>query len=129
VQVEDRAIISGHVGIHQFVRIGSLAIVSGCSGVAQDVPPYAIAAGRPAEVAGVNIIGLRRAGFSPTRRKAIQRAYKLLFFSGMNISHAIEKVFHQEGLDSEEIRHLVEFIEEARRGVCRPKEGRKGNSE
>ena len=125
VQVEDRAIISGHVGIHQFVRVGTLAIVSGCSGVSQDVPPYAIAAGRPAEVAGVNIVGLRRAGFSPARRKAIQRAYKLLFFSGMGLSHAVEELSRQ-GDDSEELRHLVRFIQEAKRGVCRPKSGKKG---
>ncbi len=129
VQVEDRAIISGHVGIHQFVRIGSLAIVSGCSGVAQDVPPYAIAAGRPAEVAGVNVIGLRRAGFSPAERKAIQKAFKILFFSGMNLSHAIEEVSKVEGMDSEHIGHLLDFIRNAKRGVCRPKDVRKGMAE
>ncbi len=129
VEVEDKAIISGHVGIHQFVRIGSLAMVSGCSGVSQDVPPYAIAAGRPAEVAGVNVIGLRRAGFSPSERKAIQRAYRMLFFSGMNLSHALEQVSQEEGMDGEAIGHLLEFIRSAKRGVCRPKESRRGTSE
>ena len=127
VEVEDKAIISGHVGIHQFVRIGSLAMVSGCSGVGQDVPPYAIVAGRPASVAGVNVIGLRRSGFAPAERKAIQRAYKSLFFSGMNLSNAIEKVSKEEGMDSGHIQHLLNFIRDAKRGVCRPKEGRKGN--
>jgi UDP-N-acetylglucosamine acyltransferase len=127
VHVEDKAIISGHVGIHQFVRIGSLAIVSGCSGVSQDVPPFAIAAGRPAEVAGVNVIGLRRAGFSPAERKAIQKAYKLLFFSGMNLSHAIEEIEKEE--TNQHIERLISFIREAKRGVCRPKDLRKGMAE
>ena len=84
--------ISGLTGIHQFVRIGTLAMVGGCSRIGQDVPPYFIVEGNPAEVRGVNIVGLRRAGVSAGARLNLQRAYKLLYRSGHTPGSALEQI-------------------------------------
>jgi UDP-N-acetylglucosamine acyltransferase len=117
VQVGDRAVISGLTGIHQFVRIGSLAMVSGCSRIGQDVPPYFIVEGNPAEVRGVNIIGLRRAGVAAEVRLNLQRAYKLLYRSGHGPGAALDRI-RVEVDPSPEIEHLCEFIASSKRGIC-----------
>jgi UDP-N-acetylglucosamine acyltransferase len=117
VQVGDRAMISGLTGIHQFVRIGSLAMVSGCSRIGQDVPPYFIVEGNPAEVRGVNIVGLRRAGVSAEVRLNLQRAYKLLYRSGHSPGAGLARI-RAEVEPSPEIEHLCEFIASSKRGIC-----------
>jgi UDP-N-acetylglucosamine acyltransferase len=117
VQVEDRAVISGLTGVHQFVRIGTLAYVGGCSRLAQDVPPYLMVEGNPAEVRGVNVVGLRRAGVSAEARLELQRAYKILYRSGHAPVRALERI-RAELAPSPEITHLVEFIEASKRGIC-----------
>ncbi len=116
VQVGDRAFISGLTGIHQFVRIGTLAFVSGCSRLPQDVPPYFLVEGNPAEVRGVNIVGLRRAGVPAAARLEIQRAYKLLYRSGHTPAQGLERVRTELG-PSPYIDQLVEFIAASRRGI------------
>lgn len=117
VEVEDRAIISGLTGVHQFVRIGALAYVGGCSRLAQDVPPYFLVEGNPAQVRGVNIVGLRRAQVSPEIRLDLQRAYKILYRAGHSTARALE-VIRSELAPSEPINHLVEFIAASKRGIC-----------
>jgi UDP-N-acetylglucosamine acyltransferase len=117
VQVGDRAVISGLTGIHQFVRIGTLAMVSGCSRIGQDVPPYFIVEGNPAEVRGVNIVGLRRAGVSASARLNIQRAYKILYRSGRAPGPALAQI-RTEVEPSPEIERLCEFIASSKRGIC-----------
>jgi UDP-N-acetylglucosamine acyltransferase len=117
VQVGDRAVISGMTGIHQFVRIGTLAMVGGCSRVSQDVPPYFIVEGNPAEARGVNIVGLRRAGVQAEVRLNLQRAYKILYRSGHTPATALERI-RDEVEPSPEIKHLCEFIASSKRGIC-----------
>lgn len=116
VAVEDGAILSGYAGVHQFNRIGRFAIIAGMSGVTKDVIPYVIAEGRPAVARGVNTIGLRRHQIPASVRQDIQRAYKILFHSGLNVSQALDRI-RSEVESGEEIRHLLEFIEKSERGI------------
>ena len=91
VTVDDRAIISGLVPIHQFVRIGTYSFVGGASRVNQDVPPYTKAAGNPVHLYGLNSVGLQRAGFSPEVKLALKRAYRLVFNSDLTVSQGIAR--------------------------------------
>ena len=118
VTLEDRVTIGGLVGVHQFVRIGRLAIVGGCSKVVQDVVPFALCDGHPARVHGLNVIGLRRAGITPPARRQIQGAFRLLFADGLSTAHALKRVKDRAGT-SPEIQHLVSFIRQSKRGFCR----------
>jgi UDP-N-acetylglucosamine acyltransferase len=117
VEVGDRAVISGLTGIHQFVRIGALAMVGGCSRLPQDVPPYFLVEGNPATVRGVNVVGLRRAGVPAAVRLNLQRAYKLLYRSGLRPAKALDRI-RAELEPSAEIEHLCEFIASSKRGIC-----------
>lgn len=118
IVVEDRAVIGGLVGIHQFVRVGTLAIIGGCSRVVQDIPPYATCVGYPAKVFGLNSEGLRRAGIPGAAKEHLHRAFRVLFHSGLSMPHALEKVAHDVN-HCPEVNHLLEFIRQSKRGVCR----------
>jgi len=107
--IEDRAIIGGMVGSHQRVRVGTLAMVSGFSKMSQDVPPYSLVDGKPARVVGPNLVGLRRAGADEDTRMAIQRAFRLIYRSGMELSRALEQVMTELG-DFREVSYLVQFL-------------------
>ncbi|MBN1517091.1 acyl-ACP--UDP-N-acetylglucosamine O-acyltransferase [Candidatus Sumerlaeota bacterium] len=115
VTVEDGAFISGLVAIHQFSRIGSLAMVGGVSRVNRDVPPYMMLVG-DSEVVGLNVVGLKRSGLSPDVRKKIRRAYKTLYHSGLTTPQAIERL--QAEADCDEVRHIADFIANSQRGIC-----------
>ncbi|HAW50089.1 TPA: acyl-[acyl-carrier-protein]--UDP-N-acetylglucosamine O-acyltransferase [bacterium] len=117
VVVEDRAVISGFVAIHQFVRIGRLSILGGASKVVQDVPPYFIADGHPASCVGINSIGLQRAGISTKIRQDIKNAYRLLYRSHLNTTQALIRI-KEKIPASFEINHLVDFIKNSQRGIC-----------
>lgn len=116
--VEDRAIIGGLVGVHQFVRVGTLAFVGGCSRVAQDVPPYSTCVGYPAKVFGLNNEGLKRVGISNEAKRALHHVFKILFQSKLSMSHALEQASRETDSHAE-VKHLVEFIRQSKRGVCR----------
>ena len=118
IVVEDHAVIGGLVGVHQFVRIGRLSIIGGCSRVIQDVPPYSTCVGCPAKVYGVNIEGLRRADVSEETRDRLHNAFRVLFHSGLSTSHAIEQVVRDTD-HCPEVEHLLEFVRQSKRGVCR----------
>ncbi len=118
IVVEDRTVIGGLVGLHQFVRVGTLAMVGGCSRVVQDVPPYSTCVGYPAKVFGLNTEGLRRAGLPAETKEQLHRAFRLLFHSGLAMPHALEQVAGETN-HHPEINHLVEFIRQSKRGVCR----------
>ena len=118
VIVEDRAVISGLTGVHQFVRIGKMSMVGAHTKVVKDVPPYIMVDGHPASVAGINVVGLRRNGISPELRKEIKHAYKLLYRSNMNTSQAIEKM-DQTLETSPEIEDFLRFLRNATRGIVR----------
>jgi UDP-N-acetylglucosamine acyltransferase len=116
VTVHDRAIISGLVPIHQFVRIGTYAFVGGGSRVNQDVPPYTKAAGNPVHLYGLNSVGLQRAGFSPEVKLALKRAYRLVFNSDLTVSQGVARA-RVELPDVGEVETFLRFIEASQRGV------------
>ncbi|MFC1485327.1 acyl-ACP--UDP-N-acetylglucosamine O-acyltransferase [bacterium] len=118
VMVDDRAIIGGLTPIHQFVRIGLLAIVGGYSRVTKDVPPYCKAAGSPLRMYGLNTIGLQRSNISVNAREDLKRAYKILFRSKRNTTQAIKCL---EALKDrcDEVNTLISFIKESERGICK----------
>ena len=118
VVVEDHTIIGGLSGVHQFCRIGRHAIVGGCTKIVQDVPPFMIADGNPAEVRGINQVGLERRGFSAEDTRVLREAYRLLYRSNLNVKQACEQI--ASGLASSEvIAHLLSFIEASTRGIIR----------
>ena len=116
VTVEDRAIISGLIGIHQFVRIGTYAFVGGASRVNQDVPPYTKAVGNPVHLYGLNSVGLQRAGFAPELKLALKRAYRLLFNSDLTVTQGIARA-RAELPGGPELEHFLRFVEGSQRGV------------
>jgi len=118
VAVGDHAVMGGLTAVHQFCRIGRFAITGGCSKIVQDVPPFLIADGNPAEIRGVNLVGLERAGYAPESVKAIKEAFRLIYRSKLNTRQAIEAVRNQIE-PREEVTHLIEFIEKSERGIIR----------
>ncbi len=118
VVVEDFAFIGGLVAVHQYTRVGSYAMVGGFSGVPQDVPPYTMVSGVRAKLYGLNAIGLKRHGFSDETIDVLKKAYKMLFREKRTLKEALKKIKSDLPL-TEEVRHLVEFIEQNKRGVCR----------
>ena len=118
VTIEDKVIMGGLAGVHQFVKVGTLTLIGGCSKVVQDLPPYSMADGHPASVRGVNVIGLKRAGFKADKVKIIKRANKILFFSGLTTGHAIKKI-KTELSPCPEIDRFVKFAGESKRGLSR----------
>lgn len=116
ITVEDHVVVGGMVGLHQFVRIGRLAMVGGYSKVVQDVPPFMLADGRPADILELNVRGLRRAGLTPSTRAALRQAYKLLYRSNMNTSQALSAIA-EEIEPNPELDSLVEFIQRMNTGT------------
>jgi UDP-N-acetylglucosamine acyltransferase len=118
VTVEDHAIVGGLAAVHQFCRIGTVSIIGGCSKVVQDVPPYMLADGNPAETRSVNKVGIERRGISEEVQVALRQAYKLLFREGLTISNALTRI-EKELPASPEIQHLVQFARSSERGLSR----------
>jgi len=118
VAIEDMVVIGGIAAIHQFVRVGRLAIVGGCSKVVQDIPPFSTCDGHPARVYGLNLIGLRRKGVSRESIKKLDQAFKIIFNSGLSVKHAVEKV-EKELEKSQELTYLVNFAKNSERGLTR----------
>jgi UDP-N-acetylglucosamine acyltransferase len=116
VTVDDRAVISGLVPIHQFVRIGTYAFVGGGSRVNQDVPPFTKAVGNPVHLYGLNSVGLQRAGFAPEIKLALKRAYRLLFNSDLTVSQGIARA-RAELPSLPDVETFLRFIEGSQRGV------------
>src|SRR5438132_10648293 len=118
VVVEDYALVGGLAAVHQFCRIGRMAIVGGCSKVVQDVPPFMLADGNPAETRTINKIGLDRNGVSEEVQSALKLAFKILFREGLTISNALAKI-ESELPPSPELQHLVEFVRKSERGISK----------
>ncbi len=118
VTIEDFANIGGLTAVHQFCRIGTYAFVGGMSGVAQDQPPYMLCEGNRAKSHGLNIVGLKRAGFGGEAIDALKMAYRIIFRSHTPLQKAIAEV-REQAPDLPEVRHLLEFIETSERGVAR----------
>jgi UDP-N-acetylglucosamine acyltransferase len=118
ILVEDYVTVGGLTPIHQFSRIGKYAFIGGSSAVSQDIVPFALASGFRAKIYGINRVGLKRHGFSKETRDTIKHAFKIIFHSGLNTPHALEKIA-QEIQGCEEVDHLVNFIRESKRGISR----------
>lgn len=119
VEVEERAVIGGQVGIHQFVRIGKYAMVGACSAVLQDIPPFLKAQGNRAKCYGLNTVGLRRHGVSEEAVSRLKQAYRLIFLSNLNTSQALERVATEVVGPCPEVDHLIHFIKTSSRGIAR----------
>ena len=116
VALADRAFVSGNCLVHQFCRIGRLALMQGGSAISKDLPPFCVARGDNG-ICGLNVVGLRRAGVTADQRLRLKRAYAMLFRSGLRRETALERV--SEAFDGEPlIEELVSFLRASRRGVC-----------
>lgn len=118
VVVEERAIISGLTGVHQFSKIGKMAMIGSSSKIVKDIPPFVLVDGNPAKVAGINVVGLRRNGIESEIRDEIKKAYRILYRSNLTISKAIEQM-EQELQGIQEIDHFIRFLRNAERGIQR----------
>jgi len=116
VLVEDHAVIGGLSGVHQFCRIGRHAIIGGCTKIVQDVPPFMIADGMPAEIRGINQVGMERRGFDPEVIRSLREAYKIIYRSNLNTKQAVAAIREQIAANPP-IDALVEFIETSKRGI------------
>ena len=118
VEIEDQAFISGGVVIHQFSKIGRLAMIGGNSRVNNDAPPYFLYSDFNIAPKGVNVVGLGRAGISAADVALLKRAYRLLYRSGLSLAAAMERI--EAECESDHARHLLAFIRRSTRGICRP---------
>jgi UDP-N-acetylglucosamine acyltransferase len=117
VEVEDQAFISGGVVIHQYSRIGRLAMIGGNTRVNSDVPPFFLYSGFDIVAKSVNLVGLKRAGYQPEDILALKRAYRILFRSGLKLRESLARI--EAEIPGPDARHLVEFIRRSQRGICR----------
>lgn len=118
VTVEDHAILAGMSAIHQFCRIGRLAMVAGCTPVRQDVVPFMLVAGDPAVTVKANTVGLERAGVPPEVIRTLGQAHRIIFRDGLALPNALTRL-ESELPDSEELRHLIRFLRSSERGITR----------
>ena len=120
VILEDYVGVGGLAAIHQFTRIGESAYLGGGAMVSLDVPPYCMAQGDRARLFGLNLIGLKRRGFSEAQLSALKKAYRTFFAEGLTLKEATDRT-RQEQAASPEAVHLAEFIASSQRGICRPR--------
>jgi len=126
VEIADRVFVAGNCLMHQFVRIGTLALMQGGAAISKDLAPYTIAAHGLNGICGLNTVGLRRAGYTSEQRQALKGLYRRLFLDGKNITEVVEVAL----MDSpdKQARTLLEFIAASKRGVC-GHVGRKANDD
>jgi UDP-N-acetylglucosamine acyltransferase len=117
VEVEDQAFLSGGVVVHQFSKIGRLAMIGGNTRVNSDVPPFFLYAGYNIEAKGLNMVGLKRAGFKASDVGVLKKAYQLLYRSGLKLADALARI--ETEIPTPETLHLVAFIRRSERGICR----------
>jgi len=119
ILIEDFAIIGGLSAIHQFCRVGTYAIIGGITGVILDIPPYTKAQGDRAKLFGLNTVGLKRANFSEETLKALKKAYRIIFRSGLTLEKAMKQVGEEEISQTPEVQHFLQFIQGSKRGITR----------
>ncbi|MBV9742131.1 MAG: acyl-ACP--UDP-N-acetylglucosamine O-acyltransferase, partial [Acidobacteriia bacterium] len=117
VEVEDEAFISGGVVVHQYSKIGRLAMIGGNTRINSDVPPFFLYTGFNVEAKGLNLVGLKRAGYKASDVSVLKKAYQILYRSGLKLEEALEKI--ERELATPETLHLVAFIRRSERGICR----------
>jgi len=118
VIVQDHAILGGLTGVHQFCRIGRMAMLGGYSKVVQDIPPFMIADGNPASARTVNKVGLERRGVAEETQSALRQAYKIVFREGLTVAKAIETM-EKDLPPVLEVKELIEFVRSSERGLAR----------
>lgn len=122
VDIQDRVFISGGVVVHQFCRIGRLAMIGGNSKIVQDCLPFVITDGVPGRAHGLNVVGLRRAGLKPEDLANLRQAYRLLLRSGLRLEDAIAGIGN---LVDPLVEHLIAFVRDSSRGFCHEDSGRR----
>lgn len=120
VIIEDNVIIGGLAAIHQFCRVGKYSIIGGLSKIVKDVIPFITCDGNPARLRGLNYIGLKRNKFSKDERNQLKKAYKILFKSRLKLENALDRLL-EEFKDVPNIKYLVDFIKNSKRGIIRDK--------
>ncbi|HKK20494.1 MAG TPA: acyl-ACP--UDP-N-acetylglucosamine O-acyltransferase [candidate division Zixibacteria bacterium] len=118
IEVGDYAILGGVLPVHQFVKIGAHAMIGGGYRVQQDVCPYALVAGYPLKVVGINAIGLKRRGFKLETVRTLERVFKILFFSKLNTTQAVERI-HSEMEIIPEVQEILSFLDRSNRGIVK----------
>jgi UDP-N-acetylglucosamine acyltransferase len=118
VLIEDRAVVGGLSGIHQFVRVGYLAIIGGNSKAVQDIPPYVMVDGHPARAYGLNVVGMERAQVPKEERVLLKKAFKIIFRSGLSTKTAVQRLKSDLPL-SPALGRLIGFLEASERGICK----------
>jgi UDP-N-acetylglucosamine acyltransferase len=116
VTIGDFANLGGLVAVHQDCRIGSYAMVGGMSAIARDIPPFSLAAGNPPKIGGLNLVGLKRRGFSFETRKTLSHAYRIFYRSGLRSADALKKIKDEVEL-LDEVKQLIEFCNSSTRGL------------
>lgn len=116
VEIESQAFLSGGVVVHQHSRIGRLAMVGGNTRVNSDLPPYFLYSDFNVAAKGLNLVGLRRAGFTNEEIRALKTAFSLLYRSGLSRKESLERILME--VPSDHTRHVVDFIERSKRGIC-----------
>jgi UDP-N-acetylglucosamine acyltransferase len=120
VEIGDRAFLGGLVGVHQFCRIGRLAMIGGASKVVQDCLPFVISDGHPARARGLNVVGLRRAGFTAAQLRALKEGYRLLLRSGLPLAEALERM---ATVSDPLVDEMAAFARTAKRGFAHAHRG------
>jgi UDP-N-acetylglucosamine acyltransferase len=122
VELEDGAFLSGGVVVHQFSKIGRLAMIGGNTRVNLDVPPFVMASNFNVAARGLNLVGLRRAGVGKEAVRQLKQAYRILYRSGLALEEALDRI--EKEISTEEARHLVAFVRRSERGICREARGK-----
>lgn len=118
VEIQDNAVIGGLTAIHQFARVGRNSFIGGASAISMDVAPFLSAAGNRSKIVGVNVVGLRRGGFSEETIKLIRQAHRIIFRSNLRLEQAIEEL-EKELSSCPEVQLMSEFLQTSQRGICR----------
>ena len=117
VEVNDMATLSGFVGVHQFVRIGKLTMLGGLSKIVMDIPPFTLADGHPARLFGLNVVGLKRRGYSKEERNQIKKIYTIIFERHGNLPELLDSI--QRDFTGEYVAEIINFFSQGRRGIAR----------
>lgn len=117
VEVEDQAFISGGVVVHQYSKVGRLAMIGGNTRVNSDVPPFFLYSGFNIQAKGLNLVGLKRAGYKASDVSVLKKAYQILYRSGLKLEAALARI--ETEIPTPETLHLVRFIRSSERGICR----------
>lgn len=118
IEIDKYAIVSGGTLVHQFCKIGAHSMIQGGSKISKDIPPYIMVGREPSVFVGLNIVGLRRRGFTSEKINVIQEVYRYLYQSGLNVSQALEKI-EKELPETEESKLITDFIKFSSRGILR----------